>query len=49
MLFHHKFFAILDQDYSQLLAEVGSKIPSDVDSNFEMKLPEWADHDKIKR
>lgn len=40
---------LLDEEYSKLLACEGSRTPSDIDANFEMKLPEWADHAVIKR
>lgn len=38
-----------DDNYSRILAAQGSKIPSDESLDFELKLPDWADHDKIKR
>lgn len=55
--FHRKSFYFInfieinfsDESYIKLLVDEGSKVPSDSDPNYEMKLPEWADHDKIKR
>lgn len=38
-----------DEGYAKLLLKEGSNIPSDVDTNFEMNLPDWADHKQIKR
>ena len=40
--------SVVDESFSKLLLGDGHEIPVDEDSDFEMKLPTWADEKKIK-
>lgn len=39
----------IDSNYSRMLNEEGAHIPSDVDSDFQMELPPWAEEERIKK
>lgn len=41
-------FKVSDENYAKIMLGAGNVTPVDEDSNYEMELPEWADHEKIK-